>query len=173
MELARLYPAWVTGVVLSPQAGVSTAAPLEVLTTLRGSLLHGGWLSDLWGTDYPGQTRRVQLSWLIWSYPRGVRTLLFTSLKTPRIPSGVYLFPSAVWFEREVWEMLGVTFEGHPDLRRLLTDYGFNGYPLRKDFPVGGHLEVRFSERNKRVVSRGVNFTQEFRTFDFTSPWEN
>lgn len=173
MELARLYPRWTTGVIYSPQAGISTSFPLELLTTLKGSLLHEGWLSDLWGTDYPGQTRRIQLSWLVWSYPRGKRVLFFSSLQKNRLPSGVYLFPSAVWFEREVWEMLGITFEGHPDLRRLLTDYGFNGYPLRKDFPVGGHLEVRFSERNKRVVARGVNFTQEFRTFDFTSPWEN
>jgi len=172
MELTRLYPRWSTGVVTSPQVGITVTAPIEVLTTLRGSLLHEGWLSDLWGTDYPGQTRRVQLSWVVWSYTRGARVLISTAVEN-LTTSLVHLFPSAVWFEREVWEILGVFFEGHPDLRRLLTDYGFNGLPLRKDFPVGGYLEVRFSERNKRVIARGVNFTQEFRTFDFVSPWEN
>lgn len=173
MELARLYPKWTAGVLRSPQVGVVITSPPEVLTTLKGSLLHEGWLTDLWGTDYPGQSQRVQLSWMVWLYTRGVRLHLLGNPAGGVIPSSVHLFPSAVWFEREVWEMLGVTFVGHPDLRRLLTDYGFSGLPLRKDFPVGGYLEVRFSERAKRVVARGVNFTQEFRTFDFTSPWEN
>ena len=172
MELARLYPRWTTGVVYSPQPGVAVTSGVQTLTALRGSLLHEGWLTDVWGTDYPGQTRRTQLGWAVWLYPRGVRCLLWSSLEGTRTPSGVHLFPAAVWFEREIWEMLGLTFEGHPDLRRLLTDYGFNGFPLRKDFPAGGHLEVRFSERHTRVTSREVNFTQEFRTFDFVSPWE-
>lgn len=173
MELARLYPKWATGVVFSPQIGVATSRGIEMLTTLRGGILHEGWLTDLWGTDYPGQSRRLQLGWSLWLYPRGQRILLWTTPPVGnRYPSGVHLFPAAGWFEREIWEMFGLTFEGHPDLRRLLTDYGFNGFPLRKDFPVGGYLEVRFSERNKRVISRGVNFTQEFRTFDFVSPWE-
>ena len=172
MELARLYPSWTAGVLRSPQVSVVVTRPTELLTTLKGSVLHEGWLTDLWGTDYPGQSRRVQLSWLVWLYTRGVRLHLLGNPGLGAV-SLVHLFPSAVWFEREVWEMLGVTFVGHPDLRRLLTDYGFSGFPLRKDFPVGGYLEVRFSERAKRVVARGVNFTQEFRTFDFTSPWEN
>lgn len=172
MELARLYPGWTVGVFYSPQAGAVVTHPTEVLTILKGSLLHEAQLTDLWGTDYPGQSRRTQLGWLLWLYPRGRRVLLWTAVDRPT-PTGVHLFPAAVWFEREVWEMLGTQFVGHPDLRRLLTDYGFEGQPLRKDFPVGGHLEVRFSERNKRVIARGVHFTQEFRSFDFVSPWEN
>lgn len=172
MELARLYPKWMAGVLYSPQPGGSVTHPIEVLTALRGSLLHEAHLTDLWGTDYPGQSRRTQLGWLLWLYPRGCRVLLWTAVNQAT-PTVVHLFPAAVWFEREVWEMLGTSFVGHPDLRRLLTDYGFEGQPLRKDFPVGGHLEVRFSERNKRVIARGVQFTQEFRSFDFVSPWEN
>jgi NADH-quinone oxidoreductase subunit C len=172
MELARLYPRWTVGVLMSPQEVIQTNHPVEVLTLLRGGLLHRGGLSDLFGTDFPGQTRRTQLTWVVWGYSRGTRYLLQSSTRW-FTPSVVSIWPSAVWFEREVWEMLGVYFEGHPDLRRLLTDYGFEGQPLRKDFPVGGYTEVRFSERAKRVVLRGVQFTQEFRTFDFQSPWEN
>jgi len=133
----------------------------------------GGGLSDLFGTDYPaGGARRVQLTWAVWSYTRGVRHLVQTSVGDS-VGSTTVLWPSANWFEREVWEMLGTRFEGHPDLRRLLTDYGFVGRPLRKDFPVVGYTEVRFSERAKRVVLRPVRFTQEFRTFDFQSPWQS
>lgn len=158
--------------VCSPQVAYQVTHPTEMLTVLKGSILHGGVLSDLFGTDYPSQRERTQLTWVLWGYPRGVRYVL--QFSTHRVhPTTTVLWPSANWFEREVWEMLGVRFEGHPDLRRLLTDYGFEGRPLRKDFPVTGYTEVRFSERAKRVISRGVTLTQEFRTFDFQSPWQS
>lgn len=171
MELTRLYPRWAAGVVASPQEAIQATHPIELLTLLRGGLLHRGGLSDFFGTDYPEQFRRTQLTWVVWGYIRGFRYLLQSSIRWVN-PSVVSLWPCAVWLEREVWEMFGIYFEGHPDLRRLLTDYGFEGLPLRKDFPVGGYAEVRFSERAKRVVLRGVRFTQEFRMFDFQSPWE-
>ncbi len=88
------------------------------------------------------------------------------------MPSVVGLFPAANWFEREAWDMYGIMFSGHPDLRRMLTDYGFEGHPLRKDFPLTGYVELRYSEDEKRVVYEPVNLTQEFRKFDFESPWE-
>jgi len=172
VELARLYPRWVAGVVASPQFATHAVDPTPLLVTLKGSLLHKGYLADLFGTDYPGRPRRVQLTWAVWSYLRGYRHLVHAA-----VPGGVStstgLWPCANWFEREVWEMFGTRFEGHPDLRRLLTDYGFVGRPLLKDFPVGGYVEVRFSERAKRVVSKPVSFTQEFRVFEFQSPWQN
>jgi len=173
MELARLYPRWSAGTLSGPQFILSATQPVRVLTLLKGSLLHRGGLTDLWGTDYPGTPKgRIQLSWAVWSYTRGLRYLVQGRIKFIAT-SVVHLWPAAIWFEREVWEMLGTYFEGHPDLRRLLTDYGFNGLPLTKDFPCVGYTEVRFSERAKRVILRGVRLTQEFRTFDFTSPWEN
>lgn len=171
MELARLYPGWTTGVVRAPQVGYHTGAPTEVLTLLRGGLLHRGYLTDLFGTDHPGRTPRVTLAWVVWGPTRGVRWSVFAA--TRETPTVGHLWPSATWFEREAWEMLGTRFAGHTDLRRLLTDYGFGGYPLQRDYPVGGFTEVRFSERAKRVVSRGVAWTQEFRTFEFTSPWQS
>ena len=172
MELARLYPRWTTGVVYSPQGAHQVTHPIEMLTALAGGVLHRGALTDLFGTDYPGQSRRTQLTWGVWGYPRGVRYLLQTAVGS-FTPTTTHIWPSANWFEREVWEMLGTRFIGHPDLRRLLTDYGFGGRPLRKDFPAVGYTEVRFSERQKRVVQRGVTLTQEFRTFDFVSPWQS
>jgi NADH-quinone oxidoreductase subunit C len=172
MELARLYPAWVAGVVRSPQETTQATRPAALLTALRGSLLHRGYLSDLFGSDYPGRARRIQLTWSVWSYHQNERYLIQAA-----VPRGVStttgLWPSANWFEREAWEMFGTRFEGHPDLRRLLTDYGFVGRPLLKDFPVSGYQEVRYSERAKRVVMRPVSFTQEFRVFEFQSPWQN
>lgn len=172
MELTRLYPAWVAGVVVSPQVSVQATRPTPLLVALRGSLLHRAYLSDLFGTDYPGRPRRVQITWVLWGYTQGKRHLL-QAAPGPAVTSATGLWPSANWFEREAWEMFGTRFEGHPDLRRLLTDYGFVGRPLLKDFPVTGYTEVRFSERAKRVVLKPVSFTQEFRVFDFQSPWQN
>lgn len=170
VELARLYPGWITAVVVGPQAWVQTRRASLVLWALRRGVLHNGYLFDLFGTDYPAAPVRTQLTWVVTSYTRAVRWYL---QGWGDHPSVVGLWPSAGWFEREAWEMLGVTFVGHPDLRRLLTDYGFVGYPLRKDFPVGGYLELRYSERYKRVTARAVTTVQEFRSFDFVSPWQS
>jgi NADH-quinone oxidoreductase subunit C len=100
-----------------------------------------------------------------------VRVTLETDETTP-VPSVVDVFPAANWYEREAYDMYGILFSGHPDLRRLLTDYGFQGFPLRKDFPLTGYVEVRYDDDQKRVVYEPVKLTQEFRTFDFESPWE-
>lgn len=171
MELARLYPGWVTAVVAAPQAWVQLRRPTPMLWALRRGVLHTGVLFDLFGTDHPTAPVRTQLTWVLWSYTRNTKVYLQGWAQST--PTVVGLWPSAAWFERETWEMLGVPFVGHPDLRRLLTDYGFVGYPLRKDFPVGGYLELRYSERAKRVTARPVNFVQEFRAFDFVSPWQS
>jgi NADH-quinone oxidoreductase subunit C len=100
-----------------------------------------------------------------------VRIKLSCDADTP-VPSATDVFSSAGWWEREAWDMYGVYFSGHPDLRRILTDYGFEGHPLRKDFPLSGHVEMRYDEAQKRVVYEPVSLPQEFRTFDFMSPWE-
>lgn len=172
MELTRLYPAWWTGVLVSPQVALQTRVPHLVLRALRGGLLHRCFLSDLFGSDYPGGARRTQVTWVLWGYLLNKRYLVQTTV-ADHLVSTTLVWPSANWFERELWEMFGVRSEGHPDLRRLLTDYGFQGRPLRKDFPPGGYSEVRYSEKHKRVVMRPVFFTQEFRTFDFQSPWQS
>jgi NADH-quinone oxidoreductase subunit C len=102
---------------------------------------------------------------------RRIRIKLSTDENTP-VESAVDLFPAAGWFEREAWDMYGIFFANHPDLRRLLTDYGFEGHPLRKDFPLTGHVEVRYDAAQQRVVYEPVKLTQDFRSFDFLSPWE-
>jgi NADH-quinone oxidoreductase subunit C len=128
---------------------------------------------DLTAVDYPTRARRfdVVTHFLSPKYNRRIRVKYETDEETP-VPSLVDVFPSADWFEREAYDMFGVVFDGHPDLRRLLTDYGFEGHPLRKDFPMTGYVEVRWDDEQKRVVYEPVRLTQEFRQFDFLSPWE-
>ena len=167
MELARLYPRWSTGVVHSPQVVTHTASPVGVATAVAGSLLHRGSLTDLFGMDTDG----ISVWWVARGYTRGARWLWANTPPNGVVSSVTHLWGGATWLEREVWEMLGVSFGGHTDLRRLLTDYGFTGAPLTRGFPCGGYLELRFSERAKRVISRPVRFIQEFRRFDFVSTW--
>jgi NADH-quinone oxidoreductase subunit C len=130
-------------------------------------------LIDLCGADYPDRPRRFDVVYHLLSYPknRRIRVKIETDEATA-VPSIVSVHPCADWFEREAFDMYGIMFEGHPDLRRILTDYGFTGYPLRKDFPMTGYTEVRYDEELKRVVYEPVKLTQEFRQFDFLSPWE-
>ncbi len=128
---------------------------------------------DICGVDYPERRKRFDVVYHLLS-PRQnlrVRVKVATDSQTP-IPSVVSVFPGADWFEREAYDMYGILFTGHPDLRRLLTDYGFEGYPLRKDFPLTGFTEVRYDDEQKRVVYEPVELRQEFRDFDFLSPWE-
>lgn len=128
---------------------------------------------DLCGVDYPRRANRFDVVYHLLS-PRQnlrVRIKLETDEATP-VPSIIEIFPGAGWFEREAWDMYGILFSGHPDLRRILTDYGFEGHPLRKDFPVTGFVEVRYDDIAKRVVYEPVELKQEFRNFDFLSPWE-
>jgi NADH-quinone oxidoreductase subunit C len=147
---------------------------LDVLAELRDDWdLQFGSLVDLTAADYPARPERFEIIYAMLSYKHNlrIRVKLSTDENTP-IKSAAALFPCANWFEREVWDMYGVAFEGHPDMRRILTDYGFEGHPLRKDFPLTGYVEVRYSEEHKRVVYEPVKLTQEFRSFDFLSPWE-
>jgi len=130
-------------------------------------------LIDLCGVDRPENAQRFEVVYHLLSLTRNtrVRVKVTTDERQP-VPSVVSVFPCADWFEREAFDMYGMLFSGHPDLRRLLTDYGFQGYPLRKDFPMTGYVEVRYDEEQKRVVYEPVKLTQEFRNFDFQSPWE-
>jgi NADH-quinone oxidoreductase subunit C len=130
-------------------------------------------LIDICGVDYPGREKRFDVVYHLLSLRRNQRLRIKceTDEDTP-VPSAVEVFASANWYEREAYDMYGILFSGHPDLRRILTDYGFEGHPLRKDFPLTGYVEVRYDDDQKRVVYEPVKLTQEFRTFDFESPWE-
>ena len=130
-------------------------------------------LIDITAVDFPERGERFEIVYnlLSLSHNQRIRVKVSADENTP-VPSMVPLFSAAGWFEREVWDMFGVFFTDHPDLRRMLTDYGFEGHPLRKDFPLTGYVEVRYDEEQKRVVYEPVTLTQDFRSFDFMSPWE-
>ena len=130
-------------------------------------------LSDITGMDHPERTKRFDVIYQLLSMHQNQRIRVKGQVDedTP-VPSVVSVFPAAEWAEREAFDMYGILFADHPDLRRLLTDYGFQGFPLRKDFPVTGFVECRYDEEQKRVVYEPVKLTQEFRNFDFMSPWE-
>ena len=130
-------------------------------------------LIDIAGVDYPGDEKRFNLVYLLLSHHYNLRIKVLIKFETNKqIPSITKLYPSANWMEREVFDMYGIQFKNHPDLRRILTDYGFKGHPLRKDFPLTGFNEVRYSEKEKKVIYEPVNLEQEYRDFDFSSPWE-
>ncbi len=130
-------------------------------------------LIDITAVDHPERKRRFDLVWHFLSMYRNQRIRVKTRVREDEIvPSITEIHPSAGWFEREVFDMFGILFSGHPDLRRILTDYGFRGHPLRKDFPTTGYTEVRYDEVTKRVVYEPVKLVQEYRLFDFMSPWE-
>jgi NADH-quinone oxidoreductase subunit C len=130
-------------------------------------------LIDICGVDYPTRAHRFDVVYHLLSVSKNqrIRVRVETDETTP-VPSTISVYPAANWFEREAFDMYGILFSGHPDLRRLLTDYGFEGYPLRKDFPLTGFVEVRYDDEQKRVVYEPVKLVQEFRDFDFLSPWE-
>jgi NADH-quinone oxidoreductase subunit C len=130
-------------------------------------------LLDICGVDYPGREYRFDVVYHLLSpqLNHRIRLKIEADDSTP-VPSAVSIFPSANWYEREAFDLYGILFSGHPDLRRILTDYGFQGHPLRKDFPLTGFVEVRYSEEQKRVIYEPVKLPQEFRNFDFLSPWE-
>jgi NADH-quinone oxidoreductase subunit C len=145
-----------------------------VLRTLRDTPdLAYEQLVDIAGADYPERAERFEVNWHLLSlrHNRRIRVKATTDEATP-VPSVTGLFPNAGWLEREVWDCYGVLFEGNPDLRRILTDYGFEGHPFRKDFPLTGHVELRYSEEAGRVIYEPVKLKQDFRDFDFLSPWE-
>ena len=130
-------------------------------------------LIDITVVDYPEETQRFKIVYLFLSHEFNQRMIMSYFINENEvIPSLTSIFPSANWMEREVFDMYGVNFKDHPDLRRILTDYGFEGHPLRKDFPLTGHSEVRYSEEKKRVISEPVKLEQNYRNFDYESPWE-
>ena len=155
---------------------LQVAAPdiARVLTYLRDDPdLRFAQLVDLCAVDYPERPSRFEVVYHLLSvvHSRRVRVKVAVPEDTP-VPSVVEVFPAAGWYEREVWDLFGIAFDGHPDLRRILTDYGFQGHPLRRDFPLSGKVEVRYDDGLKRVVYEPVHLPQAFREFDFESPWE-
>ena len=153
---------------------VSLDVLLETLQRLRDDMQTGFVnITDISGVDWPARDKRFDVVYQLLSptLNQRIRVKVETDEDTP-VPSATGVFPGANWYEREAWDLYGILFSGHPDLRRLLTDYGFEGHPLRKDFPLTGFVEVRYDDEAKRVVYEPVNLRQEFRDFDFLSPWE-
>jgi NADH-quinone oxidoreductase subunit C len=153
---------------------VAPADIVRVLTALRDDTqCLFEVLIDICGVDYPEREKRFDVVYHLLSPRRNQRIRIKCEADEDiAVPSAVDVYPAANWFEREAYDMYGILFSGHPDLRRLLTDYGFQGHPLRKDFPLTGYVEVRYDDAQKRVVYEPVKLTQEFRSFDFMSPWE-
>ena len=147
---------------------------LSVLKTLQSDAdLRFVSFIDLCGADYLEREKRFDVVYHLLSPYKNSRVRIKVQVdEAGEVPSAVGAFPAADWFEREVYDLYGVVFSGHPDLRRILTDYGFSGHPLRKDFPVTGHVEVRYDDEKKRVVYEPVKLVQEMRQFDYLSPWE-
>ena len=130
-------------------------------------------LIDIAGVDYPDNEKRFKLIYLFLSHENNIRIKLSINFEANQLINSITkIFPSANWMEREVFDMYGIKFKNHPDLRRILTDYGFKGHPLRKDFPLTGFNEVRYSEKEKKVIYEPVKLEQNYRNFDFESPWE-
>ena len=146
----------------------------EVILFLKtNSITKFRQLIDITAVDYPERDRRFKMIYLLLSHETNSRIVIDSNIKEGEVvPSLTSIYPSANWMEREVFDMYGIEFKDHPDLRRILTDYGFKGHPLRKDFPLTGHNEVRYSEEKKKVVYEPVKLEQNYRNFDYESPWE-
>ena len=153
---------------------IPASAVQRILAALRDDKFAAfNQLSDLTAVDYPERPERFELVYQLLSMRNNMRLRLLAAVcEGQAVPSATTVYSAANWAEREVWDMFGIFFAGHPDLRRLLTDYGFEGHPLRKDFPLTGHVEVRYDDTQRRVVNEPVSLVQEFRDFDFLSPWE-
>ena len=151
---------------------VARESVADVIRTLRDRFEYQQ-LMEIAGVDYPERPERFDVVYHLLSVTKNhrIRVRVTTDEENP-VPSVVPLFPVAGWLEREVFDLYGVLFDGNPDLRRILTDYGFSGHPFRKDFPLTGYVEMRYSEEQKRVVYEPVKLAQDFRSFDFLSPWE-
>ena len=147
---------------------------IEVLQFLKSNEnLKFRQLIDIAGVDYPEDEKRFKLIYLLLSHENNNRIKISIKFKSDQVINSITkIFPSANWMEREVFDMYGIKFKNHPDLRRILTDYGFEGHPLRKDFPLTGHTEVRYSEDQKKVINEPVKLEQNYRNFDYESPWE-
>jgi NADH-quinone oxidoreductase subunit C len=170
-------PGAVTGVSVAFDQltlSIDAAKVVEVVRYLRDDpALRFVSFIDVTAVDYPGREKRFDVVYHLLSPTLNERVRLRAEAsETTQVPSIIEVFPGADWFERECYDLYGVIFTGHPDMRRLLTDYGFDGHPLRKDFPLTGFVEVRYDDQEKRVVYEPVRLNQEFRKFDFLSPWE-
>ena len=167
----------VTGYIIETNQLVAHAnrdSLFAVMTTLRDDPRFAfEQMMDLCGVDWPEREARFDVVYNLLSVSKNqrVRVIIKTELDQP-VPSVCAIWPCATWWEREVWDLFGIAFTGQPDLRRILTDYGFEGHPLRKDFPLTGYVEVRYDEDRKAVVYEPVKLTQDWRSFDFLSPWE-
>jgi NADH-quinone oxidoreductase subunit C len=176
-RLAAAFPEDVTKTEIAYGELIATVgreAILRVLTFLRDDpQCLFNMLVDICGVDYPDRAERFDVVYNLLSLKHNQRIRLkVTTDEDNPVPSATPIYSAAGWFEREAWDLYGIYFADHPDLRRILTDYGFEGHPLRKDFPLTGYVEVRYDIEQKRVVYEPVNLRQEFRTFDFVSPWE-
>jgi len=177
-SLIRLLPQGVSHFTISPSGEITivvfASEIVAVLTFLRDhTSLQCKVLADITAIDYPNRSPRFDVVYQLLSirFNQRIKVKVLVDEQTP-IESVVPVYSTANWFEREVWDLFGVFFINHPDLRRILTDYGFEGHPMRKDFPLSGYSEVRYDERQQRVVCEPLELAQEFRSFDFSSPWQ-
>jgi len=172
-EIAAALPGVTTKIAFGELTVCAEAADIvSVMTVLRDRFAFKS-LIDICGNDWPAREKRFDIVYHLLSLTRNARLRVKVQAgEGEAVPSILPVFEGAGWYEREVWDMYGVRFDGHPDLRRILTDYGFEGHPLRKDFPVTGFVELRYDDDTKRCVYQPVQLVQEFREFDFLSPWE-
>ena len=159
----------ILSITIAPQYLERTLSTLKADKHLRFTIL-----TDLFGADFPNRDKRFEIVYNLLSLENNKRIIIKTHLDDgEEIPTAYSIFSAATWYEREVFDMFGVTFTGSPDMRRILTDYGFVGHPLRKDFPVTGHVQVKYDEELQKVVYEAVSLDQDFREFDFMSPWQS
>jgi len=159
----------ILSLTINPQDIEKTLSKLKTEKTLRFTIL-----TDLFGADFPNREKRFEIVYNLLSLENNERIIIKTHLDDSQEISTISsIFSAATWYEREVFDMFGIIFTGSPDLRRILTDYGFVGHPLRKDFPVTGHVQVKYDESLQKVVYESVSLDQDFREFDFMSPWHS
>eukprot|EP01116_Phalansterium_solitarium_P014096 TRINITY_DN3161_c0_g1_i1.p1 TRINITY_DN3161_c0_g1~~TRINITY_DN3161_c0_g1_i1.p1 ORF type:complete len:258 (+),score=72.96 TRINITY_DN3161_c0_g1_i1:140-913(+) len=176
--LKQIAPAWIKEVQLFDTGDVYIEIPRQKLPQVLDLLRHHTNFQyeqcmDIYSIDWPEKEERFEVQYVLLSVRYASRIILrLTVPQDVMVPSATCMYDSANWLEREVYDMMGIIFSDHPDLRRILTDYGFQGFPLRKDFPLSGYTEVRYDDELKRVVQEPVELSQEFRAFDFATPWE-
>ena len=178
--LQKMVPRLVNAAVVIHNEPILHCEPASVPPLMEFLKMHSGTrckqLVDITAVDIPSREKRFEVVYQLLSHEQNsrirVKTFVGGSSGEDSVPSIAGIFSSANWLEREVWDMYGVYFAGHPDLRRILTDYGFQGHPMRKDFPLSGFVECRYDASKKRVVTEPVELAQEFRAFDFASPWQ-
>lgn len=178
LHLLNCYKKGVICLVIKPKMLLFTIKTDVLVSFIKFIKRHQGTLMvqllDIWVVDYPADKSRFEVNYMFVSLRYRLRLIVKVRVsEEDSLPSIMSIYPSAGWLERECWDMYGVYFSGHTDLRRILTDYGFNGFPLRKDFPLTGFVEVRYDDGEKRVVQEPLEVAQEFRSFMFLSPWEN